>query len=232
MTLALDTSFITDGWTGHLSYLLLVLSMLMRRMLWLRLCVIASALVGIAFDYFWLGNPVGVFWQSLLIVVNIGELVLLWRKDHKAQFSSEEDRFRAELLEGLSPGATRSFLDLGRWEDLPDGTILTAESRTPEFLTYLAEGDVCVEADGHFMRVVSGGHFIGEMSWMGGGVAIATTAVQGPARVWRIERAKLIRLRETNSAMMAVVEAGIARDMRTKLVFQNDQRASNARSET
>ncbi|WP_246139473.1 Crp/Fnr family transcriptional regulator [Phaeobacter marinintestinus] len=217
----LDLSFITDDWAGHLSYLLLVLSMLMRRMLWLRLFVIASALAGIAFDYFWLGNPVGVFWQALLVMVNLGELFLLWRNDRRATFSDEEDRFRADLLTGLSPGPARRFLDRGRWEDLAAGTVLTVDGHTPDFLTYVASGKVRVEAHDRIVRVVEDGHYIGEMSLMGDGRAIASATLQTDARVWRIERPKLERLRETSPATMSVVEAGIARDMRSKLVFQN-----------
>ena len=219
-----DTSFITEGWAGHLSYLLLVLSMLMRRMLWLRLCVIASALVGIAFDFFWLGNPVGVFWQALLVAVNVAELTILWRNDRRAVFSDEEDGFRAQFLLGLSPGRARRFLDLGRWEDLPEGKVLTVEGETPEFLCYIAMGEVAVHSGGRLVRVVAAGHFIGEMSLLGEGGAVATAILQTPARVWRIERAKVVRLRQTNHATMGVLEAAFARDMRAKLVFQNTLR--------
>ncbi|SDC79675.1 Crp/Fnr family transcriptional regulator [Ruegeria marina] len=217
----MDLSFITDGWAGHLSYLLLVLSMLMRRMFWLRLFVIASALAGIAFDFFWLNNPVGVFWQALLVLVNLAELFILWRNDRRASFSSEEHRFREALLPGLSPGRTRRFLDMGRWETLAPGTVLTREGQPPDFLTYLDDGEVRIEAHGRMLRVVTGGHYIGEMSMMGDGRAVATATLQSRARVWRIERAKLRRLRDTAPATMAVLETGIARDMRAKLVFQN-----------
>lgn len=217
----MDPGFILDGWAGHLSYLLLVLSMLMRRMLALRLLVIASALAGIAFDHFWLSNPVGVFWQSLLVLVNLGELFLLWRNDRRATFSDEEALFRDTLLVGLSPGRTRRFLDLGRWETLAEGTVLTTEGRRPEFLTFIAKGEVRVEAGGRLLRVVGPGHFIGEMSMIGDGLAVATTRSLTRLRAWRIERPKLDRLRDTSPATMAVVEAGVARDMRAKLMFQN-----------
>lgn len=217
----MDPGFILDGWAGHLSYLLLVLSMLMRRMLALRLLVIASALAGIAFDYFWLSNPVGVFWQSLLVLVNLGELFLLWRNDRRATFSDEEMLFRESLLAGLSPGRTRRFLDLGRWEDLPAGTVLTREGRRPDFLIFIAAGEVRVETGARLVRVVGPGHLIGEMSLIGDGQAAATTDTLTQVRAWRIERPKLDRLRDTSPVTMAVVEAGVARDMRAKLVFQN-----------
>lgn len=222
MGLKLDLGFIIDGWAGHLSYLLLVLSMLMQRMLWLRLFVIASALAGIAFDYFWLGNPVGVFWQALLVLVNLGELFLLWRRDRRATFSDEEDLFRHDLLAGLSPGLSRRFLDRGRWETLPDASVLTVKGQTPDFLTFISAGLVRVETQDRIVRIVEGGHYIGEMSLMGDRLAVATATTEGPVRVWRIERAKLERLNDTAPATMAIVEAGIARDMRAKLVFQNE----------
>lgn len=235
----LDAGFILDGWAGHLPYLLPVLPMLMRRMFWLRLLVIASALAGIAFDHFWRSNPVGVFWQSLLVAVNLGELFLLWRNDRRASFSAEETRFCAALLPGLSPGQARRFLDLGRWETLPAGTVLTREGRRPDFLTCLDRGEVRVEVGGEvgaeagdqigdaararLVRVVGAGHFIGEMSLMGDGRAVATTRSLTPARVRRIERPKLERLRRASPATMAVLETGIAHDMRAKLMFQTAQ---------
>ncbi|TNF62904.1 MAG: cyclic nucleotide-binding domain-containing protein [Rhodobacteraceae bacterium] len=208
---------------GHLSYLLLVLSMLMRRMLWLRLFVIASACAGIAFDGLWLANWVGVFWQALLVLVNLAELFILWRNDRRAVFSAEEARFRAAFLGGLSPGQARSLLDRGRWERLTSGAVLTREGQTPEYLTYVDMGEVRIESRGRLVRVVAGGHFIGEMSLMGDDKAVATTIVQGEASVWRIERAKVERLRETSPATMSVLEAAFARDMRAKIVFQNAQ---------
>ena len=63
--------FLTDGLVGHLSYIFLIVSSLMRRMMLLRLFLVASAVTGIAYDWIWLGNVVGVFWEGLLIAVNV-----------------------------------------------------------------------------------------------------------------------------------------------------------------
>jgi hypothetical protein len=218
-----DVSFITEGWMGHLSYLLLVFSMLMRRMLWLRLFVTASAVAGVLFDGLWLQNWVGVFWQALLVVVNLAEMFILWRNDRRAVFSPEEQTFRTALLAGLTPGQARSFLDRGRWETLAPGAVLTREGETPEYLTYIASGEVRVETRDRLVRLVEGGHFIGEMSLIGDDKATATTRMQAEGRVWRIERPKIERLRETTPAVMSVLEAAFARDMRAKIVFQNTQ---------
>ena len=54
MELTLESAFSVGGLVGHTSYLLLVVSMLMRRMFWLRVFVIASAIVAITYDAVWL----------------------------------------------------------------------------------------------------------------------------------------------------------------------------------
>ena len=46
MELTLASAFSQEGLLGHAAYVLLVLSMLMRTLLWLRLLVIASAILG------------------------------------------------------------------------------------------------------------------------------------------------------------------------------------------
>lgn len=46
----INAAFSTGGFVGHLFYVLLIISMTMRDITYLRLFVIASALVGIAYD--------------------------------------------------------------------------------------------------------------------------------------------------------------------------------------
>lgn len=71
MELTIESALSPGGLVGHTSYLLLVVSMLMRRMWLLRILVIASSLVAITYDMVWLKDPVGVFWESLLVSVNV-----------------------------------------------------------------------------------------------------------------------------------------------------------------
>ena len=78
MELTITSALSGDGALGHLSFVLLIVSMLMRSMVWLRVLVIASALVGVCYSYLILTDPVGVFWEGLLIAVNLGQLGLTW----------------------------------------------------------------------------------------------------------------------------------------------------------
>ena len=104
MELTLESAFSVGGLVGHASYLLLVVSMLMRTMFWLRILVIASACVAITYDAVWLKDPVGVFWETTLVLVNIVQIVILWRADRIARFTEEEQSFATTRLRGLSHG--------------------------------------------------------------------------------------------------------------------------------
>jgi hypothetical protein len=217
----IDSAFSVGGFVGHLSYVLLVISMLMRDISLLRLLVIASALTGIAYDLIWLRNPVGVFWEGLLLLVNSGQLYLLWRRDRNAKFSEEEETFLSEHLVGLSPSKCRAFLDMGRWEDLPDGTVLTRQGQRPNFLTYLASGAASVVVDDRVIAGLRPKHYVGEMSFLGDDTASATVTLNAPSRVWRVETPKIERLDDDHPAIWSALRVSFANDMRRKIVIGN-----------
>lgn len=221
MDLSLASAFSPGAMVGHLAYLLLVISMLMRTMVWLRLFVIASSITGILYFAIWLTDPVSTFWETLLITVNVVQLTLLWLANRRARFTDEERAFAERRLRGLAPAAQRRILDLGRWEDLGDGAVLTTEGVRPNHLTYVAEGRVAIDAGGARVATCGPGRYVGEMSVFDAGPASATATVEGRARVWRLPVAALDALSARQPAHAAVIEAGIARDMRRKILALN-----------
>ncbi|MEC7763282.1 MAG: cyclic nucleotide-binding domain-containing protein [Pseudomonadota bacterium] len=217
----MDLTFLTDGFFGHLSYVLLIVSSLMRRMFLLRLFVMGSAIAGIIFDYFMIGNVVGAFWQALLVAVNVVQIVLLWSRDHRAKFSDEEKRMIETWLTGGTPGTKRLLLDMGRWETLAPGEVLTEEGVRPRFLTHLVSGAAVVTSKGAAVAQVSPDHFIGEMSLMGDGLASADVSVAETSRVWQIERNKLDRMKVNQPELYGLIEAGTALNLRAKVIHGN-----------
>lgn len=211
---------------GHLAYVFTVLSMLMRSMVALRLFFVCSVLLNLAYVSFWLKDPVSIFWESLLFLVNIGQLFLIWFQNRRARFSEEERSFAASRLRGLSRSETRQLLDCGEWRDLVPGTVLTSQGERPQFLTYLSAGSVGIYVDDQ--RVASCGcdRYIGEMSVLDRESASATVRVEEMCRAWQLPAHVLDRLAERKPATSAVLEAGIARDMRSKLVDSNINRNS------
>lgn len=221
MELTLESAFSIGGLIGHTSYLLLVISMMMRNISLLRIFVIASALVGISYDWFWLRDPVGVFWESSLVLVNIIQLSILYWQNSTARFDDQELEFLSGKLPGLSRSKSRKLLDMGSWSTFDEQSVLTREGEEVPALYYLATGAVDVYVGKGRVSQCRQGSFIGEMSVIDRLPASATTVVVSPARIWSVDAQ---RLREAISAHPEIereIEASFSRNYREKLIATN-----------
>jgi len=76
----------------HLPYALLVLSMMMSDMVWLRTIAIAAGLFRIL-NRGWINiDHVVVPWEILFVAVNIAQLLIIWYYRKRHRFSEEEQR--------------------------------------------------------------------------------------------------------------------------------------------
>ncbi|MEZ5880409.1 MAG: cyclic nucleotide-binding domain-containing protein [Nitratireductor sp.] len=221
MELTLESALSTGGLVGHLSYFLLVISMMMNRLSLLRVLVIASALTAIVYDWVWLRDPVGVFWETLLVTVNIIQLLILYWKNTNARFSDDELAFVRGKFPGLAKGKSRQLLNLGNWQEADNGTIITTEGVTAGRLTYISRGSVDVVVDGKRVAQCQPGDFIGEMTVLNGEPASATTLANGGVHLWQIEAEALRRILSRNPEIERELEASFARNYRDKLVHTN-----------
>lgn len=217
MELTLESAFSTGGIVGHLSYLLLIVSMLMRRLGPLRLFVILSALVAILYDAVWLKDPVGLFWESLLVAVNIAQLALAWRANRRARFTPEERALLDARLPDLGDGEARRLLDSGLWVAGAPGDVLTVEGEPVSHLIYLATGEVAISYRGRVFTHCGPGNFIGEMSVLEKGEASADAILTQPSRYWMISGQTVRRLRRDEPAVVDALERGFSLDWRDKL---------------
>lgn len=226
MELTFSSAFSTGGLVGHLSYFFLITSMMMRTLLMLRLLVITSASIAIAYAAIWLQDPVSVFWETLLVVVNIVQITLEWIKNRRAKFSAEETLFVKERLHTLSPAEARQVLSLGVWADGTVGTELTKQDMPVTHLAYLATGQVDITFDGRKVGSCLAGNYVGEMSVLSGGPASATATVSEPARYWLISADQLRKLHSKAPKIAAALELGMAKDMRHKIMAANRHNAT------
>lgn len=221
MELTLESALSTGGFVGHLSYVLLITSMLMRSMLWLRIFVIGYALVSILYGAVWLKDPVSVFWESILVVVNVVQITREWLREHRARFSLEEEQFIALRFATLSRARARKLLNLGIWVDGAPGTTLTTEGKPVDQVAYVSEGAVDIFHSDVKVGSCGPGNFIGEMSVLGHSSASATAIVAEPARYWLIPAEELRRLSDRAPELAGAFQAGIAKDLSSKVVSGN-----------
>lgn len=123
MTNFLQTTFSVDGITGHASYVLLIASMLMTRMSWLRLLAIGSGLLSIAYSLM-IADHVSASWEVLFVAVNLGQLGLAAWRNRSVRFNQDERMFRETVVPSLDAWQLRRLLATGQWRQDPPGTTL------------------------------------------------------------------------------------------------------------
>lgn len=222
MELTLESALSMQGLPGHAAYVVLIASMLMRTLLWLRILVIVSAIMGIGYASLILHDPVSTFWETLLVLVNVVQLLRTHWRSLRARFTATEAEFVALHLPGLTRGEARAILDAGAWVKFPEGHVLSSEGQPVGHLHYIAEGHADVEVAGERVSVCSRGNFVGEMTVVTGAPATATVSIgSATAVLWRIEADRLRRILSAQDRLSREVDAAFARNYRDKLARMN-----------
>ena len=221
MELTIESALSPGGFVGHFSYFLLIVSMMMRRMWLLRLIVISSALVSILYDAVWVKDPVGVFWETLLIAVNVVQLTLFHLENVRARFSVEETEFVTTKFPALPAALQRKLLNHGAWRDSAEGDILTLEGAPVRELVYVSKGKIAITSHDVVVAKCEEGAYIGEMTSLTGTNANGTAITAEPSRIWAIDAQILRNLVKKEPLIGQALEASFAQNLREKLVNSN-----------
>ncbi|MCB1477998.1 MAG: cyclic nucleotide-binding domain-containing protein [Tepidamorphaceae bacterium] len=218
MDLTADNLFSVGKLVGHLSYVLLVLSMMMRSMTWLRVIAVSAGLTSGAYGYFWLNDPVTVFWEAVFVLTNLVQLLILAFENRKRALSEEEQIVIRAMLPNADMRAVRRILKLGVLREVPPETVLIEQGGMVPDLIVLTRGTVQVEKDGKIIGACGEGDFLGEMSFLSGEPATATVMVTNPTHYMAFERTRFRVFLDRNPDIRHIVEASFNRNLMAKLV--------------
>jgi CRP-like cAMP-binding protein len=221
MELTLDSALSSGAMVGHFAYVLAVVSMLMRNISWLRIFYIIATLIGIFYVIFWVKDPVALFWETILLFVNLYQLAILEWRNFWAKFSSEDQDFIKDKFKSLPKGHARILLNGGNWKTVEDQEILTIENQASSHLSYIAKGNVDIIVNDKKLLVAGPSNYIGEMTVLSREPASATVIANGPVRVWQIEAKKLQTIIDNYSDIGLALDASFARNYREKLKQAN-----------
>jgi hypothetical protein len=221
MELTIESALSPGGLVGHLAYLLLVISMTMRVMWILRVIVIASSLVAIVYDVVWLKDPVGTFWECLLLLVNVVQLTITYISNRRSRFNEEEAKFVHTNFPGLSSAHKRRLVDLGKWVDNNSGIELTREGAPVRHLIYLVNGKARITSNGKTIGVCEAGSFIGEMTVLSASPANGTATISEPSRYWSVPATDLRKLAASHEEIEQALQACFQRNLLAKLILSN-----------
>ncbi len=206
---------------AHFPYALLVVSMLMRRMVWLRAIAIFAGVSRILIRSMILYDPVTVAWESALVLINIGQLLLIWWDKGHAHANQDEALLASTILPGESGRAIRRLLKLARWRNVDAGDTLLREGQRVDELLFVTEGAARIERGGALVAICSRGDFVGEMGFVSGDAATATVVADRPMRLASFDAAALKAHLAADNELRHALQASFNRNLIGKLSRAN-----------
>lgn len=203
---------------GHFTYFLLIVSMLMRRMVWLRVLAVGSGLAKIVYRGLLLPDPVSVLWETIFVMVNLIQLLLIWYYEKYHKFDDDEKLFVESMPKDAERRALRRLLTIAEHKTIEEGTVLTEQGQPVQKLMFLTRGVVTIERDGAQFAACGPGDYVGEMSFLTGNMASATARTAKPVRLLTFDQAKLRQAARTDAGIRRVLEGSLNSNLVDKLV--------------
>lgn len=166
MELSTGASFLNGELIGDLSYVLLIVSMAMRNIFWLRVLAILSGICGAAYDYIWLDNPGGAYWELLFTLVNLVQWCWLLHERRARYLDPFETKLKSDVFPLLTVLEFQRLMKTGLKEDFFTGDILQRRGKRVELLYLILAGKADIEVDDQRVSVCESGDFIGEIGFL------------------------------------------------------------------
>ncbi|WP_187972906.1 cyclic nucleotide-binding domain-containing protein [Aquibium microcysteis] len=213
---------------GHINYILVILSVSMSSMRWLRIFAIASGITGVIYYGFLVSDLISATWEFIFTTVNAIQLALVLLANRSRRVSDDEKLFIDTVLPSLEGNLRTRMLKLGRWETKAPGEVLIEEGQEAPQLVFIARGAASVEKSDRLIGVCGPGDFLGEMSFLSGKPASATVRVANEIRCCVYDPAELRALLQRNPPIRQALELSFNRNLVGKLDRMNETRHASA----
>lgn len=215
----------------HCANLLILGSFLVRDILWLRAL---SILAGLCFiGYFSLGPTPSiepVLWNTLFIVLNLVQIVLLFRERSPVALSDDEELLYRATFRAMARRPCARLLRAGHWRELAAGEELVRQGEPLARLMVVCRGALDVVAGDRKVAELHEGRLIGEMCFVAGGVTSARVVAATPTRVleWNADQLRALFDRDPTlrDAFTAVIGRDLVHKLRTVSAAKQHARAS------
>jgi hypothetical protein len=202
--------------------LLVVVALAMPTIGQVRIFALAGAVLGIVLSIVLAGgDPVGIFWWSLLGIVVLVRMAMARGRGFGGHLNAEEQLFHDKAVPSLSAGQARQLLAIGRWRDVVAGTTLTRAGQIVAELCFITRGQVDIVVDGKRVAECGPGTLVGEIGMSTGDPATATAICATPVRYLGFEAKRLYRLLDSHVELQDAIELAIERSLRDKLHRSN-----------
>lgn len=213
---------------GHLNYILVILSVSMSSMRWLRIFAIASGVVGVFYYGFLVSDQISATWEFIFAMVNAVQLAIVLLSGRRRARDEDERLLVETVMPTLEASLRARMLKAALWVTREPGEVLVEEGQDAPQLVFIARGAARVERGGALVGVCGPGDFLGEMSFLTGRPASATVRVANEVRCCVYDPDRLKQMARKAPAIRAALEYSFNRNLVGKLERMNETNRSGA----
>lgn len=221
MELTIESMFSPAGLLGNSSYILLILSMAMRNMFWLRILAVCSGVTGIIYDAFILHDPVGTFWESCFTLVNLVQWAWLHYDRRKLRLTLDERDLKTKYFNNVSDIELKQLLNCSKLIKIMSGECLTRQGEKVEHLFMLTSGQVEIRYDDKVISACGAGDLIGEIGFLTQGAASATATATTTCEALQFDHKMISVLLKSSPELSITWNKIINQGLTEKLLRQN-----------
>src|SRR5689334_3690673 len=203
----------------NLASILTMVAYLLRDILWLRFLTILSCFAGMVFGYLVRGGPLWTYitWNVIFALINIVQIAIIIKDRTGIHFTEEEKELHETLFKKFAPFEFMKLMRIAEWRQVAPGEIVTTEGQKLDEVMMIYNGLLAVEVKGEKKAQLQDGHFIGELSFISGGVATATVRAIEPTRYIAWPKKEIDRLLTRNPSMHIAMQGMLTVDLSKKL---------------
>lgn len=179
--------------TGHICYILILLSFMVRDMERLRSLSIAASTLSIYYSLYGsdriLWPPL--FWSVVFIMINSWQLFVLLRAKRVLKLSPEEQWLIEGPLPVLSHSELKALYQRAVKRKIDREEPLLQSGQDVESLFLVRKGGARIKKSGEQIATAAEGDFLGEMSFLAGGKARADVVIEAGSELWEWKRGQI-----------------------------------------
>ena len=199
----------------HLGYILMLIALAVRDILWLR-SILISAQISLIFYSLLQGNMLVAFWNFIFVGINTFQVIRIIRERKPIEIDQSLLDLYTSTFHSMTPREFIYFWGLVQVKEAEKG-VLIRQGEYQHDLLLLLSGTVDVIKDGKPIAQLSRGHFMSEMSIITGETASATVSSNGPVKYVAWSRAKLNNLKKHNPQLSLNLQGILGKDLINKI---------------
>lgn len=199
----------------HLGYILMLIALAVRDMLWLR-SILISAQVSLIFYALLQGNQVVAFWNFIFVGINAFQVIRIVRERKPIEVDPDLLDLYKSTFHSMTPREFLYFWGMGQITEAKEGVIIRQGEYQHDLLLLLS-GTVDVEKDNRQIAQLTRGHFMSEMSIITGEAASASVSSSGPVQYVSWSRVKLNNLKKLHPQLSIKLQGILGKDLINKI---------------